>query len=141
MLQNKEKHWILDEESNFNQTNDDFHILTLKNVLLTTNYGEVTLENFDNDKVEQLITAISSSGLEIQLQLFVGEDEDLVGEDQELFGEDEEEDEEWTYMSSHRFLLAVKSRDIPQADKSIFNFLTIKFTVIPKLYIPSTLNN
>ena len=47
------------------------------------------------------------------------------------------------YMSFDRFLLAVESRDLSQADKSIirvpsfsmlqnFNFRMIKFTVIPK---------
>ena len=47
------------------------------------------------------------------------------------------------YMSFDRFLLAVESRDLSQADKSIirvssfsilqnFNFWMIKFTVIPK---------
>ena len=71
MLQNKKKHWISDDAWNFNRTNIDFKDFELKrtywskSVLLTTNIGEFTLENCDDDKAEQLIAAFSSRDLAI----------------------------------------------------------------------------
>ena len=64
MLQYKEKHWISDEKWIFNQTNYPLPSWMSKTILFT-NAAKVILENFDDDKVEQLIAAISSSGLEI----------------------------------------------------------------------------
>ena len=60
MLQNKEKYWISDEKWNFNQTNYLMHDWMPKTIFPSTNNAEVILENFDDAKADQLITAISS---------------------------------------------------------------------------------
>ena len=66
MLKNEKKQWISDDAYNFNQTKYLLHDSWMpKTILLTTNDGEVILENFDGAKADQLITAISSSGLKI----------------------------------------------------------------------------
>ena len=51
--------------SNYAQTNYRLRSWMPNTIVLNTNDGEVILENFDHDKADQLITAFSSSGLEI----------------------------------------------------------------------------
>ena len=66
MLKNEKKQWLSDDAYNFNRTNYRLHDSWMpKTILLTTNDGEVILENFDDAKANQLITAISSSGLKV----------------------------------------------------------------------------
>ena len=66
MLKNEKKRRLSDDAYNFNQTKYLSRDSWMpKTILLTTNDGEVILENFDDTKANQLITAISSSGLKI----------------------------------------------------------------------------
>ena len=66
MLKNEKKRRLSDDAYNFNQTKYLSRDSWMpKTILLTTNDGEVILENFDDAKADQLIAAISSSGLKI----------------------------------------------------------------------------
>ena len=65
MLKNEKKQWISDDAYNFNRTNYRLPRSWMSKTILSTNDGKVILENFYDDEVERLISAISSSGLEI----------------------------------------------------------------------------
>ena len=56
MLQNKEGLWISDEEWNFITKDDLVYVenISKAKVLVTTNEGEVVLEDFEEDKKELL---------------------------------------------------------------------------------------
>ena len=57
MLQNKEGQWMSDEEWSFNQTKDGLiyiQSISKTEVLGTTNDSKVILEDFEEDKSEQL---------------------------------------------------------------------------------------
>ena len=60
MLKNEKKQWISDDAYNFNRTNYRLPRSWMSKTILSTNDGKVILENFYDDEVERLISAISS---------------------------------------------------------------------------------